>query len=75
MIGEAARVVGQKGECFDCVTHPQRKKEAAKRCGCSETRLLPPRNENPGEKKETTLLLTVPEKGKCLHLSVGQKVL
>ena len=40
MIGEAARVVGQKGECFDCITHPERKKEAAKRCGYSETQLL-----------------------------------
>ena len=75
MIGEAVRVVGQKAQCFDCITHPERKKGAAKRCGCSETRLLSTQKWKSRDKKKTTLLLTVPEKGNCLHLSTGQKVL
>ena len=27
MMGAAGRVVGQKAQCFDCITHPPREKE------------------------------------------------
>ena len=64
MIGGAARVGGQKAQCFDCITHPERKKDGQKGVATQKLDFFRPRNENPGEKKETTVLLTVPEKEK-----------
>ena len=81
MIGEAARVVGQKAQCFDCITHsppppphpPRERRWGQKGVGTQKLGFFRPRNENLGEKKETTLLLTVPEKGKCVYICQQDK--
>ena len=47
---------------------PRERRSRQKGVGTQKLGFFRPRNENPGVKKETTALLTVPEKGKCLHL-------
>ena len=55
MIGGAARVGGQKAQCFDCITHPERKKGEQKGVATQNLDFFPPRNENPGDKKRGAL--------------------
>ena len=71
MIGGAARVGGQKAQCFDCITHPERKKGGQKGVATQNLGFFPPRNENPGDKKRGSPLWSVSTHCCSLSLKKG----